>query len=58
MDEDQKYRLRTLSSFRTEDPFLYHNYSRRRAEEMLEDNEDKYKKNGLESCLKSSSPRN
>ncbi len=42
MDDAPKNRLRTLSSFRTEDSYFFNNFTRKVAEEMLEDNEDKY----------------
>jgi len=45
-------RLRTLSNFRSDDSFFYNHISRKVAEEILDENEDKYGSNGLESCVK------
>ena len=46
-------RLRTLSNLRSDDSFFYNHISRKVAEEILEENEDKYGENALESCVKS-----
>ncbi len=45
-------RLRTLSNFRHDDPYFFNNMSMKVAEDLLEENEDKYAEEGLDSCLK------
>ena len=42
MEDLPMNRLRTLSNLRADDPFFYNHISRKVAEEILEENEDKY----------------
>jgi hypothetical protein len=45
-------RLRTLSNLRADDPYFYNNFAHKMADELMEDNEEKYGQNALESCIK------
>lgn len=45
-------RLRTLSNFRHDDPYFFNNMTMKGAEDLLEENENKYALNGLDSCIK------
>jgi len=45
-------RLRTLSNLRSDDSFFYNNFNWKMPDGILEDNDEKFGQNALESCIK------